>query len=75
MLGTLVVGCSAYIFYQIGKMEYGRGVLLGVVSVIVSFVSPHVIPLRVPFLSVIVGQLFLFGALWIYNCVRKKPLD
>lgn len=75
MFGSLVVGCCAYIFYQIGKMEYGRGALLCAISVIVSFASAYVIPLRVPTLSVIAGQLFLFGALWIYNSVRKKPLD
>jgi hypothetical protein len=75
MFGTLVVGCCAYIFYQIGKMEYGRGGLLCVISVIVSFASANLIPLRVPFLAVIVGQLILFGALWIYNYFRKRPLD
>ncbi len=75
MFGGLVVGCCAYIFYQIGKMEYGRGALLCVISIIVSFVSAHVMPLRLTVGSVIVGQLFLFGALWIYNVIRKKPLD
>jgi hypothetical protein len=75
MFGSQVVACCAYIFYEIGKMEHGRGALLCVISVIVSLASAHMIPLRLPFVSVLIGQLFLFGALWIYNSIRKKPLD
>ena len=75
MFGLIVVGCCAYIFYRIGEMEYGRGGLLCAFSIIVSFASPYVIPIRIPFVPTVIGNLLLFLALWVYNLFRKKPVD
>jgi hypothetical protein len=75
MLGLLIVGCCAYIFYRIGEMEYGHGTLLCVISLIVSSASPYLIPIPIPFVTTVVGQLILFFILWVYNFFRKKPVD
>ena len=75
MLGMLVVGCCAYFFYRLGELEYRHGALLAVVSIVISFLSPRIIPIPLPFISVIIGQLFLFITLWVYNCFRKSPPD
>ena len=75
MLGYLVVGCCAYIFYRIGETEYGRGGLLALLSVIFAVASLYVLRIPVPFFSLLLSQLLLFLLLWVYNCFRKKPVD
>jgi predicted histidine transporter YuiF (NhaC family) len=75
MFGYVLLGCCAYIFYRLGEIEYGRGGLLATISVILALASPLLIPIRVPFIPVVLSQVFLFVVLWVYNCFRKKPLD
>lgn len=75
MLVFLVIGCCALIFYRLGEIEYRRGTLLCIASIAVSFLSPLVIPIRMPFVPILLGQLCLFILLWIYNFFRKGPAD
>jgi len=75
MLWLIIVGSFAYIFYHLGEMEYRRGALLCVMSITISLAAPFVIPMRIGFLSIVIGNVSLFLALWIYNFFRKKPMD
>ena len=71
MLLPLVIGCSAFVFYRIGEMDYGRGWLVAILSVVVSFLAIYF--WRLPFISVPVSQVLLYLALLIFNLVRKTP--
>lgn len=71
MLLYLVIGCSAFVFYRIGQMDYGKGWLTATLSVVVSFLSLRFLPL--PLITVGLSQVALYLALLVFNLVRKEP--
>ena len=71
MLLPLVIGCGALVFYRIGEMDYGKGWLLGTLSVIISLLAKFFLPL--PLISVPGSQVLLYVALLIFNLVRRTP--
>jgi len=71
MFSLAILICSAIVFYRIGETDYGRGGLLCIISILVSFASNYLVPL--PFISIVIGQVFLFMALLVYNFMKKKP--
>jgi hypothetical protein len=71
MFSLAILICCAIIFYRIGENDYGRGGLVCIVSIVVSFASQYLIPL--PFVSIVIGQVLLFVALLVYDLTRKRP--
>ena len=71
MLSWVVIGCSAFIFYKIGEMDYGRGGLMATVSVTVSFLAAYFFPL--PLISLGLSQVGLYLALLLFNLIWKPP--
>ena len=71
MLSWVIIGCSAFIFYKIGEMDYGRGGLLATLSVIVSLGAAYLFPL--PLISLGLSQVVLYLGLLIFNLIRKTP--
>ena len=71
MLLYVMIGCSAFIFYRIGEMDYGRGGLVATLSVIVSLLA--VFFWRLPLINVGVSQVLLYIALLIFNVIKKTP--
>jgi serine/threonine-protein kinase len=71
MLSLAILICCAIIFYRIGDNDYGRGLPLCVISILVSFASHYLIPL--PLISIVIGQVVLFIGVFAYNATRKAP--
>jgi ABC-type iron transport system FetAB permease component len=76
MFSLVIIICCAIIFYRIGENDYDRGGLVCILSVVVSLASYYMIPrytIPLPFLSIIIGQVLLFLALFVYNFSRSWP--
>ena len=71
MLSLAILICCAIIFYRIGDNDYGRGLPLCVISILVSLASEYLIPL--PLISIVIGQIVLFIGVFVYNATRKAP--
>jgi hypothetical protein len=71
MLLPVMVGCCAFIFHRIGEMDYGRGGLPAILSVVVSLLAVRLVPLSL--ISVGASQVLLYFALLIFNLIRKTP--
>jgi len=71
MLSFAILICCAIIFYRIGDNDYGRGLPLCVISILVSLASEYLIPL--PLISIVIGQVALFVGVFVYNAARKTP--
>jgi len=71
MLSLVIIICCAIIFYRIGDNDYGRGLPLCVMSILVSLASEYLIPL--PLISIVIGQIVLFIGVFAYNATRKAP--
>jgi len=71
MLSLAILICCAIIFYRIGDNDYGRGLPLCVISILVSLASEYLIPL--PLISIVIGQIVLFIGVFAYNATRKAP--
>jgi serine/threonine-protein kinase len=69
MLSLVILICCAIIFYRIGDNDYGRGLPLCVISILVSLASEYLIPL--PLISIVIGQIVLFIGVFVYNATRK----
>ena len=67
----VMIIASALLFYRIGNADYGSGIPLCGLSIIISVISLSFF--RFPLVSILVGQVLLFIGLTIYNIVRKKP--
>jgi hypothetical protein len=67
----VMIGCSAFIFYRIGEMDYGRGGLVATLSVVLSFLAIYF--WRLPLINVGVSQVLLYVALLIFNLIKKTP--
>ena len=67
-LGLVMMCGCAVLYYRIGEMEYGKGFLLGAVSVLIWVVTAYVFHWKwIPSLCVQAG---LYGLLTIINCFR-----
>jgi hypothetical protein len=76
MISLVILICCAIIFYRIGESDYDRGGLVCILSIVISLASPYMIPryiIPLPFVSIIIGQVVLFVALFVYNLIRKRP--
>jgi hypothetical protein len=71
MLSLAILICCAIIFYRIGDNDYGRGLPLCVISILVSLASEYLIPLAL--ISIVIGQIVLFVGVFAYNATRKAP--
>lgn len=67
---VIIVACAVF-FYRIGNADYGSGILLWGLSIIISICALLFLPF--PVLSLLAGQVLLFVNLTIYNLTRKKP--
>jgi hypothetical protein len=67
---VIVIAC-AVMFYRISNADYGSGILLWGLSMVVSIFSLLFLPF--PVVSILAGQVLLFIGLTVYNLIRKKP--
>lgn len=75
-MSLVILICCAIIFYRLGESDYGRGGLVCIVSIVVGLVSYYLVPhylIPLPLWSMIIGQILLFVALFVYNLIRKEP--
>ena len=63
--------CCAVTYYHIGEVEYGKGFLLGAISILVWLGTSFA--LGGGWLWSIAAQLGIFVVLTIINMVRKRP--
>lgn len=68
---VMMLGC-ALLYYRIGDREYGRGILLGALSILVWVLTHYGLHWR--WISSLGAQAGIFGSLTILNCFRK-PSD
>jgi len=69
-LGPVVVAAvCAVVYYRLGEIEYGRGFLLGAISVLVSCVTSLL--LGWSGLASILAQMGIFVVMTIVNMLRK----
>jgi hypothetical protein len=63
----------ARLFFEIGSVEYGRGYISGLLSVLLSLFA--IFTLSAGVLTLIALQATLFCGLWLYNLVSHKGGD
>ena len=64
---VMMLGC-AVAFYRIGEIEYGKGLLLGAISILVWMITAYVLTWR--WIPSLCAQAGLFGLLTIINIFR-----
>lgn len=69
VLGIALGIVFAVVFYRVGEMDYGKGYITGLASIAVSLA--FCFWMNMGALGVILGQLLLYGALWMYNAEKR----
>ncbi|HEY3929819.1 MAG TPA: hypothetical protein VGL89_15715 [Candidatus Koribacter sp.] len=68
VLGIALGIVFAVIFYRIGEIDYEKGYITALASIAVSLA--FCFAMKMGALGVIIGQVLLYGVLWIYNAQR-----
>ena len=70
--GLVMMCACAVLYYRIGVMEYGKGFLLGTVSVLIWVITAYVLHWK--WIPSLCAQAGLFCFLTIINCFRGSRL-